>query len=357
MIHYTTGNLLEAEVDAVVNTVNTVGVMGKGIALMFKERYPENFKIYQKACKAKTFHTGELLITESDELSGARWIVNFPTKQHWRSPTKIEWVEAGLLELTKFIEREGVRSIAIPPLGCGNGGLDWAIVKPLLEKHLSPMKDVDVFIYEPTQKYQNVAKKRGVQKLTPPRAMICELVRRYSVLGIECSVLEVQKLAYFLERFIVRDGLSNDLKLKFQANRYGPYSEPLRHLLDQLDGSYLTCDKRLSDASPSDAVRFNESQREKIELYLRTEAKDYQQTLQDLTAFISSFESPIGLEVLATVDWLVTQEAVTLEPKSIKTGIGRWPHSEAAAERKARIFNERLLSCAVDRVKQLNGER
>ncbi len=351
MIHYTIGNLLEAKVDAVVNTVNTVGVMGKGIALMFKERYPDNFKFYQKACKEKTFSTGTLLITESGELSGARWIVNFPTKQHWRSPTKIEWVEQGLIKLAEFIQRESVRSIAIPPLGCGNGGLDWTVVKPILENHLSQLPNVEVHIYEPTQKYQNVAKKNGVQKLTPPRAMICELVRRYAVLGIECSVMEIQKLAYFLERFIVRDELSNDLKLKFQANRYGPYSDPLRHLLDQLDGSYLQCDKRLSDASPLDAVRFNESQREKVELYLRTEAKEYHDTLEAIIGFISSFESPIGLEVLSTVDWLTSREKCDLNLASVKEGITQWPHGKEAAERKSRIFSDRLLNCTIKRIR------
>ena len=123
MITFRQGNLLEANVEAVVNTVNTVGVMGRCIALMFKERFPENFRLYQTACKAKKVRTGEMFITTNDELSGPRWIVNFPTKEHWKAPTRIEWVKSGLSDLVRVIKERGIRSIALPPLGCGNGGL------------------------------------------------------------------------------------------------------------------------------------------------------------------------------------------------------------------------------------------
>lgn len=114
MIHYTQGNLLEANVDALVNTVNTVGVMGKGIALMFKERFPQNMQAYAKACKAGEVVTGRMFVTQTGELMGPRWIVNFPTKQHWRAKSQMEWVEDGLLDLRRFIVEHQVRSIAIP---------------------------------------------------------------------------------------------------------------------------------------------------------------------------------------------------------------------------------------------------
>src|SRR5690606_7728407 len=130
MITYTQGNLLEANVEALVNTVNTVGVMGKGIALMFKERFPANMTAYAKACKAKEVHTGKMFVTETGELMGPRWIVNFPTKQNWRAKSQLQWIIEGLADLRYFIEDNQVRSIAIPPLGAGNGGLDWAEVKP-----------------------------------------------------------------------------------------------------------------------------------------------------------------------------------------------------------------------------------
>jgi O-acetyl-ADP-ribose deacetylase (regulator of RNase III) len=199
MLEFTTGNLLKAEAEALVNTVNTVGVMGKGIALMFKERFPENFETYARACKEETFQTGQLLVTETGELSGnPRYVVNFPTKEHWRAKTRLEWIDSGLSELRKWILENNIRSIAIPPLGCGNGGLEWSVVRPRMETALSDLDGVRILIFEPTARYQNVAKKTGVKKLTGPRAMICSLVRQYGLLGTQCSVLELQKLGYFL---------------------------------------------------------------------------------------------------------------------------------------------------------------
>jgi O-acetyl-ADP-ribose deacetylase (regulator of RNase III) len=352
MIEYTQGNLLEADVEAVVNTVNTVGVMGKGIALMFKERHPANFKAYKAACKAREVEVGKLFVTASDELGGPRWIINFPTKQHWRNPTKPEWVQEGLKALREFITENQIRSIAVPPLGCGNGGLDWPVVREWIDASLRDLPDTQVIVYEPTAKYQNVAKKQGVMKLTPARAMISELVRRYAVLGIECTILEIQKMAWFLERFVEHYQLPNELDFKFQANRYGPYADRLTHLLDSLDGSYLACDKRLSDASPFDSIRFKESEGRKVELFLKTEAKEYQAAFDELLVFIDGFQSPLGMEALATVDWLITREGCEANLASIKQGITHWPVDKKAAERKSRIFSDRVLQSAIERLKE-----
>ena len=224
MIEFTEGNLLEADVEAVVNTVNTVGIMGKGIALMFKDRFPANFEAYARACAAGEVRLGKMYVTENEELLGPRWIINFPTKTHWRVKTKIEWVEDGLKDLVRTIVQKDIRSIAIPPLGCGNGGLDWRDVGPLIASALEGIKGCNAIVYEPTSKYQNVAKRKGVQKLTPARALVAEMVRRYCVLGIDCSILEVQKLGWFLERGVKRFGVADPLKFRFQADRYGPYS-------------------------------------------------------------------------------------------------------------------------------------
>src|SRR4029077_6595967 len=138
--------------DAVVNTVNTVGVMGKGIALMFKERFPENFKAYVAPCKAGVVRVGEMFVTAGVEFDGPRWIINFPTKKDWRHPTKLEWVRSGLVALKEVIRAKRIKSVAIPPLGCGNGGLDWAIVRPLIEKAVADLADVEIIVYEPTPK-------------------------------------------------------------------------------------------------------------------------------------------------------------------------------------------------------------
>ena len=164
MVTFQEGNLLEADVEALVNTVNTVGVMGKGIALMFKERFPDNFREYAAACKTGDVRLGEMFVTENHELVGPKWIVNFPTKDHWRSRTKLEWIEQGLKSLARVIEERRIGSIAVPPLGCGNGRLNWQDVRPVIESALSEVVGLEATVYEPTARYQNVAKKLGVDR-------------------------------------------------------------------------------------------------------------------------------------------------------------------------------------------------
>jgi O-acetyl-ADP-ribose deacetylase (regulator of RNase III) len=350
-MRFTQGNLLDAKVEAVVNTVNTVGVMGKGIALMFKERFPENYKAYAAACEAEEVKIGKMFVTAGVELSGPKWIINFPTKTHWRKPTKLEWIRQGLEDLKRVIREKNIRSIAIPPLGCGNGGLNWQEVRSLIEAALIDV-DVKAIVYEPTAKYQNVAKKKGLEKLTPARALIAEVIRRYWVLGIECTLLEAQKLAWFLERSIKRMSLDDPLDLRFEADRYGPYAHRLVHLLDGLDGSYLHCDRRLTDAAPFDTIWFDEAKREKIQIYLKSkEAKEYVPALEATDELIDGFQSPLGMEALATVDWLVVREGAEPSLEGIRAGLRNWPAGQSAADRKARLFNDRLLNLALERLK------
>ncbi|WP_260291416.1 macro domain-containing protein [Sedimenticola hydrogenitrophicus] len=353
MIKYAQGNLLEADAEALVNTVNTVGVMGKGIALMFKERFARNMEEYAKACKARQVHTGKMFVTETHELMGPKWIINFPTKQHWRNPSKLEWIVTGLQDLKEFISANHVRSIAIPPLGSGNGGLDWSIVKNEIEQALGDLSEVDILVYEPTGKYQNVAKKKGVEKLTPSRALIAELVRRYWVLGMECSLLEIQKLAWFLERVIERQCLENPLKLEFKTNNYGPYADRLRHLLDALDGSYLKCEKRIADADPLDVIWFDDSKRKKVDTYLHSEAKAYLPALELTSEIIDGFESPYGMELLSTVDWLISREGYQPTVEAIEEGIRHWPAGERWAERKAKLFDRRAIGIALEHLQHV----
>ncbi len=271
MMRFLQGNLLDAPTEAVVNTVNTVGVMGKGIALMFKEAFPDNFRIYEEAAKRKQVRIGHMFVTENRTLEGPRWLINFPTKKHWRQPSRLEWIVEGLQDLRRVVEEKGIQSIALPPLGCGNGGLDWSDVRPEIERALGQLSNVDIWVFEPTAKYQNVAKRAGVMKLTPARVLVAEIIRRYWVLGIECTYLEVQKLCWFLERTINELGFEDPLDLRFVADKYGPYSDRLRHLLNGLDGSYLHCDRRLSDAGPSDTIWFDEERRPFVDLYLKQE--------------------------------------------------------------------------------------
>jgi O-acetyl-ADP-ribose deacetylase (regulator of RNase III) len=350
MITYNQGNLLEARTEALVNTVNTVGVMGKGIALMFKERFERNYQLYAAACKAKEVQTGRMFVTETGELSGPKWIVNFPTKQHWRSPSRLEWVVEGLQDLRRFLLAQQVKSIAIPPLGAGNGGLEWVLVREQIERALGDLSDVEVLVFEPTTQYQNVAKRAGVEKLTPARALIAELVRRYWVLGMECSLLEIQKLAWFLERAIeARVPDDNPLKLQFKAHLYGPFTPKLGFLLNDLDGSYLHCDKRISDAGPLDVIWFDDARKDVVQAYLKSEGKAYAQALADTAAVIDGFESPFGMELLATVDWLLCREGVAPTVDAVREGLARWPVA-GAGERKSRLFDDRAINIALERL-------
>lgn len=352
MITFTQGNLLEARAEALVNTVNTVGVMGKGIALMFKERFDENFRRYAAACKAKEVQTGKMFVTPVHELDGPRWIVNFPTKQHWRAPSRIEWVVEGLQDLRHFLIEQQVKSIAIPPLGAGNGGLEWAEVREQIERALGDL-DVDILVFEPTKQYQNVAKRAGVEKLTPARALIAELVRRYWVLGMECSLLEIQKLAWFLERAIERfNPGDNPLNLQFVAHKYGPYANRLDHLLNNLDGSYLHSEKRISDADPLDVIWFDDERKAFVQTYLKSEAKAYTQALESTAALIDGFESPFGMELLATVDWLLAREGVAPTVPALREGLRHWRGGPDAAARKDRLFDDRALGIALERLTQ-----
>ncbi len=349
MITFTTGNLLESDAEALVNTVNTVGVMGKGVALMFKEAFPENFEAYERACALKEVRIGKMFVTEREKLFGPKWIINFPTKAHWRFPSKIEWIVEGLDDLKQVIAEKGIKSIALPPLGAGNGGLQWKEVRPEIERVLAELTDVRVIIYEPKEKYQNVAKRAGVKNLTPARALIAELVRRYSILGFDCTLLEVQKLAYFLERFAETLGLKNSMDFQFKANKYGPYSEKLKHLLNGLDGSYLHCDKRLADAAPFDQIRFEDSERDKVAAYLTTpEAKPYRNALEKTSKLIDGFESPLGMELLATVDMILHREGVEPSVEAVKARLPNWPGGKTAGQRKVKLFEDRIIAIALE---------
>lgn len=351
MIRFTTGNLLDADTEAVINTVNTVGVMGKGIALMFKEAFPANFKAYAVACKRGDITVGRMFVTEGPQLAGGpKWIINFPTKEHWKCNTKIAWIEDGLDDLIRVIRDLGIHSIAVPPLGCGNGGLDWQMVKPLIVERLETLQNVDVVIYEPTTKYENIAKRNGVQELTPARALIAELIRRYWVLGIECTLLEVQKLAWLLERRMQESGFADVLGLKFDANRYGPYSDRLRHLLNELDGSYLRSDVRLADAKPTDVIAFNDAKRDFVDAYLNSESRDYLGVLDEVTKIIDGYESPLGMELLATVDWLLAKGQAEPTVSSIRNALAHWSGGKASGNRKLKLFDDRLITLAINRL-------
>lgn len=149
MIRYLQGNLLEAPAEALVNAVNEVGVMGKGIALRFRDAFPDNTRLYAAACRQGEVKVGRMFVTENHALVGPRWIINFPTKKHWRNPSRLAWVREGLEDLVRVVQERGIRSLALPALGCGNGGLEWGQVRREIEAAMGALGDCEVLVFEP----------------------------------------------------------------------------------------------------------------------------------------------------------------------------------------------------------------
>ena len=358
MIRYTRGNLVEASADALVNTVNEVGVMGKGIALQFRDAFPESAREYMEAAREGRVTVGKVLVTKNPSLLKPHWIFHFPTKRHWRQPSELAWIRDGLKDLARILASKRIQSIALPPLGCGNGGLEWSQVKREIEGALSGLTHVDIIVFEPTDTYQNAPKRAGVETLTPARALMAEMIRRYEILGLDCSILEVQKLAWFLSRVLERTSLPDELALQFTANKFGPYADKLRFLLDKLDGSYLHSEKRLADAKPLDTIRFEDAMAGRLRDYFASEEGAlYRPALDSATAVIEGFESPYGMELLATVDWLVHEEKVAPTVAAVRDGLARWPAGRTAAIRKERLFDDRVLDLALERLAEALPQR
>jgi hypothetical protein len=227
-------------------------------------------------------------------------------------------------------------------------------VRRVIQTALSTLEGVDVLVFEPTPEYMAEPKRRGVEALTPARALIAELVRRYSILDLECTNLEVQKLAWFLQRSVIRLGVSNPLKLRFVADKYGPYADRLRHLLNALDGSYLHCEKRLADAGPFDPIWFETAKQQTVDAYLHSDTcRAYLPALEATAELIDGFESPLGMELLATVDWLRYEQKLEPNVAALKQGLSHWPGGENATQRKLRVFDERLLNLALTRLRPI----
>ena len=192
---------------------------------------------------------------------------------------------------------------------------------------------------------------KGVERLTPARALIVELIRRYGVMAMDCSILEVQKLGWFMAQALKRHMPAADiLKLEFRPNRYGPYAQPLQHLLNDLDGSFLHSQKRISDADPLDTIWFDDACESYLGTYLESEAKAYLPALEEACALIQGFESPFGMELLSTVDWLLTREHIEPTVIAAREGLGRWAGGAGSGQRKNALFEDSHIQFALDRL-------
>jgi len=315
MITFTVGNILESQTEALVNTVNTVGIMGKGVALAFRKTFPDAMEEYLRAVRDDKIRVGEVQVVKTQYIT-PRYIINFPTKTHWRYPSKIEYIDTGLSDLVSKIKKHHIRSISIPPLGCGNGKLEWKAVKPLIVRHLEQISgQAEVIIFEPGYSDQGAVQKEAV-KLTPARAMLIYLLKQYQVLGYSVNLLVAQKLAYLLQRF------GEPLNLEFEKGIYGPYAHRLFHLLKYLNGYFIHF--REQENTPGTAITIENSRYPLVGKYIDEElSKEKKDRLQKVLKAIEGFESPFGLELLATVDFII-QQTRSSDYETILKDISNW---------------------------------
>ncbi len=339
MIRYTTGNILDAEAEALVNTVNCVGIMGRGIALQFKNAYPQNFKAYAAACARNAIQPGQMFVFDTGELTLPRYIINFPTKRHWRGKSRIEDIVAGLDALVSEVRQRAIQSIAVPPLGSGLGGLDWVEVRPLIDRAMSDLVDVDVQVYEPGGASRDVKPNRStsVPKMTAGRAALVSLMSRYlgGLMDPSVSLLEVHKLMYFLQR------AGEPLKLRYVQAPYGPYAENLRHVLHEIEG-HLIAGYADGGDSPDKQLSIVPGATAEAGAYLAAH-QDTQERFEKVGRLVEGFESSFGLELLATVHWVMAEQGAS-ESAEIERATYAW------GSRK-RLFSPGQIDLAAGRLR------
>ncbi|PUZ24339.1 O-acetyl-ADP-ribose deacetylase (regulator of RNase III), contains Macro domain [Chitinophaga costaii] len=337
-MEYLKGNLFDANTQALVNTVNTVGVMGKGIALQFKERFPVNYNQYITAYKKGILQIGKLLVVKEQTIEGERIIVNFPTKTEWYLKSKYSYIEDGLKELVKVIEAEGIESIALPPLGCGNGGLKWEKVKVMIEKYLGHFTSVRIQVYEPNEAVNEILKQQEISrkiKLTQPRAMLLYAMFYYESLGESSSLFVANKLAYFLQRL----GEKSLYKLQFEGYLYGPYSPGVVHVLHHLNGVYIKGLEQMN-AKAFEPLALQYDKLQEVSDYVKKElSAEQRERLSNLIKLIDGFQSALSLEILATVDFIKRENPGITYDDIVKT-IQQW------SERKHKLFKEKYIKVA-----------
>lgn len=335
MLQSTQGDILRDDSEAIVNTVNCVGVMGRGIALQFRNAYPENYEAYVEACQRGEVQPGRMFIFETGDLTGPRYIINFPTKRHWRGKSRMEDIDSGLRALVEVIRERKIRSVAIPPLGSGLGGLDWAEVRPRIVTAVGCLDDVKVSLYEPRGApiSEAMVHNREVPKMTPGRAALVELMHQYlsGLLDPFVTLLEVHKLMYFMQE------AGEPLRLRFAKAPYGPFAENLSHVLKAIEGHLVSGyadggdspDKQLKlvPHAIDDARRFLEGN------------ESTQKHFNRVAQLVAGYESPFGLELLATVHWVATREA----PRSVQ-GLVQATH--AWSERKKQFTPRQIERAA-----------
>lgn len=338
MIELTQGNILKADAEALVNTVNCIGFMGKGIALQFKKAYPKNFDAYHKACNAGEVQPGRMFIVELQSMLNPKYIVNFPTKRHWRADSRYEDIESGLAALVADVQRRGIQSIAIPPLGCGLGGLDWNKVRPMIEQAFATLPGMRVLLFEPagTPEAKAMPVRTERPKLTVARALFIRLMDQYASQAYRLTLLEIQKLAYFLQE------AGQPLKLKYQAGHYGPYAPNLNKVLETLERHYTS---GYGDSQKPDVeIELLDGAAQEAEVFLSGHTAEHKRLAQ-VNRLIEGFETPYGLELLASVHWLAVHGTpAALDKDAAIAGVVDW------SDRKRRMFRPEHIRLAWERM-------
>ena len=340
MIHEKFGDILAADAEALVNTVNCVGVMGKGIALQFKMKYPENYKIYKKICDQGRMMVGKVLIVEQISSANPRYIVNFPTKRHWKGKSIIQDISKGLDSLIVEVKRLKIKSIAIPALGSGLGGLDWLQVKSIIIDAFSQFPDVDVLLYEPhySPSVQNIEVNTKKPKITLAKALLIKLMQVYQALGYSHSLLEIQKLIYF-----INIPLQNELKFNFKKSDYGPYASSINHLLQDMENHYT---RGFGDRVQKAEVRLLDNAIEEADIFLSEKDKCLE-NIKKIKQLVDGFETPFGMELLSTAHWVAINEcAINSTNDEIIKKVHQWN------SRKSKLFQPHHLNIAIARLRE-----
>ncbi len=337
MIDKTRGNILTADAEALVNTVNCVGVMGKGIALQFKKAFPENFKAYAAACRREEVKSGRMFVFETGQMFNPRYIINFPTKRHWRGKSRYEDIAAGLQALVREVQDRKIRSIAIPPLGSGLGGLQWGRVKAMIEAAFEEISDVQIKLYEPKGSPDAIDMPVGTAKpkMTVARALLIKLMKQYARFAYRLTLLEIQKLAYFLQE----SGM--DLKLRYVKHLYGPYAHNLNKVLEILEGHHI---RGYGDTQKPDVeITLLPDADKEADRFLQQDpnASEHLERVADL---VDGFETPYGMELLASVHWAAIHDGEVSDAESAVISTARWN------DRKRRLFKPTHIRLAWERL-------
>lgn len=314
MIELKRGDILKQDAEALVNTVNCVGVMGRGIALQFKQAYPENYNAYREASDHGRVQPGRMFVVDLNRVLNPKVIINFPTKRHWKGNSRIEDIQEGLKDLVRVLRERKMRSVAIPPLGCGLGGLDWSVVRTLIEKAVSELPELLVYLFEPTDapEAKRMVNRTVTPKMTAGRAALLGLIHRYlaGLMDVSISLLELHKLMYLLQE------AGEPLRLRYAKGPYGPYAQNLRHVLSAIEG-HFTAGFGAGEDAPDKQIEVVGDAVQQGEKFLNHHPKT-RERFDRVSELISGFETPFGMELLSTVHWVARQEGAKTVDRAIE---------------------------------------